>query len=465
MKAADDERKYSIWRYFNSYENLHETWNWRLLMTALIRRARSLDRQNLEALFTSSAFMVTAGLTFLNAIMLANALGTDGRGAVAAAFGNTIVLGWAFQIGVPGAAAYFAKDVGNRHTIMSAWAMTLFGAIPLALLLIPFYLWVIAGDAFAEGGTSLRNWYFAFIALNLFNGPFLSAVFWLRGVGNTIKFNALLALPQLLITFGYFVLFVSGTMTVNRALASTFIMMSLGWVIGLVTTDSLPGRDFDTAVFKKVRSYSLRSWIGNLSFFVSLRVDQMVLAGLVSLEELGVYAIAAALSTLSSPIARGVAQAVLPFVRNAASDDERLFRVKRAISMVALSSIVSLVAIGALATWFVPFIFSDAFSASVRPLLLLLPGAFATDVTQVYTTALSSFDRPQDASKAQIAAAIATVIGLVVLLPRYGIDGAAITTSISYWVALLVSIFYWRRLRGEVLRGERTGHTESISAS
>ena len=59
----------------------------------------------------------------------------------------------------------------------------------------------------------------------------------------------------------------------------------------------------------------------------------------------------------------------------------------------------------------------------------MLPGAFATDVTQVYTASLASFNRPEDSSKAQIIAAVATAIGLATLLPRYGINGAAITTS------------------------------------
>jgi Na+-driven multidrug efflux pump len=94
--------------------------------------------------------------------------------------------------------------------------------------------------------------------------------------------------------------------------------------------------------------------------------------------------------------------------------------------------------------------------------LILLPGAWATDVNQVLTVALTSFNRPSEASKAQIVSAVATVIGLVTLLSPYGVTGAAITTTISYWVGLIVSYYYWRRLAGQVRRGEATGHTERI---
>lgn len=431
-------------------------------MNSLITKLRGMDRQKFESLFTSSAFLFTNGLLFVNLFLLARALGDDGRGAVAAAYGNTVVVGWAFQIGVPTAAGYFAKDIDNRRIAMSAWVMTLLGAIPIALLLIPFYLWLFRGEAFVEGGESLQNWFIAFIILQLFNGPFLSAIFWLRGVGNLVKFNALLALPQVLITSGYLVLFVLGRLTVNSALTSTFSMLIIGWVVGLTATKSWPGRGFSKSIFAQVRSYSLKAWVGNLSFFVSLRIDQLLLAGFVPLAELGVYAVAAAISTLSGPIARGFAQSILPFVRTAKSDDERIWRITSAFRQVGALSFAILGAMAATAWFIIPFVLGEKFEPSVRLLLILLPGAWATDVNQVLTTALTSFNRPSEASKAQIAAAIATAVGLIILLPRYGVTGAAITTSISYWVGLIASYYYWKRLKGQVVRGEATGHTERI---
>jgi O-antigen/teichoic acid export membrane protein len=431
-------------------------------MKSLLTKLRAMDRQQFETLFTSSAFLVTNGLLFVNMFLLATALGDDGRGAVAAAYGNTVVIGWAFQIGVPAAAGYFAKDVDNRRVAMSAWAMMVLGAIPVALVMIPFYLWQLGGKSFTEGGESLQRWYLAFIILQLFNGPFLSAIFWLRGIGNTVRFNALLALPQVLITFGYLVLFISGKMTVNSALTSTFIMLSIGWIVGLTATKSWPGRGFSKGTFREIRQYGLRAWVGNLSFFVSLRIDQLLLVNFVDLSELGVYAVAAAISTLSGPIARGAAQAVLPFVRNANSDEERISRITSSLRQVSVLSFAILGAMALTAWWIIPFVLGDNFGASVRPLMILLPGAWATDVNQVLTTALSSFNRPEEASKAQVASAIATAIGLITLLSPYGIVGAAITTTVSYWVGLIVSYYYWRRLVGQVHRGEATGHTQQI---
>ena len=430
-------------------------------MTNLITKVQGMDRQKLESLFTSSAFLITSGLLFVNLFVLSNALGDSGRGLVAAAYGNTIVLGWAFQIGVPAAAAYFAKDIDHRRVAMSSWAMMLTGAIPIAVLLIPFYLWQLGGETFTEGGPSVQRWYIAFIILQLFNGPFLSGVLWLRGSGNLVRFNALLALPQVLISAGYVVLWILGRLTVNSALTSTFIMVVIGWVVGLAASDSLPGKGFSKDVFKEVRSYGLRAWVGNLSFFVSLRFDQLLLVGFVSAGELGVYAVAAAISTLASPIARGVAQAVQPFIRSAKSDGERVWRIQSSFRQVGVVSFVVLGLMAATAWFIIPFVLGEDFAPAVLLLLILIPGAWATDVTQVLGTALSQFDKPEWASKAQIASAVATAVGLALLVRPYGVVGAAITTSVAYWVGYLSMYYYWRKLQGQIKRGEITGHTEA----
>lgn len=426
-------------------------------------RLKNMDRQQFETLFTSGAFIITTGFMFLNSIMLSRGLGDGGRGQVAAVFGNTVVLGWAFQIGVPNAVAYFAKDADNRRLIMTSWAMTLFVTIPMAVLLVPFFLWQMGGDAFrGDDGTQLQIFYVLFIVLQMLNGPFTSAIFYLRGIGNTFRFNVLLALPQFLITFGYFCLFITGTMTVTRALTSTFVLMALGWGYALVSTGSLPGRGFEKELFKEVRNWGLRAWVGNLSFVMSNRIDQLVLVAFVSKEDLGLYAVAAPVATISGAVARGIAQSLLPFIRNAESDDERLARIRKSVVWVAAASGGILIVIAVSAQVLVPLVFGSVFAKSVTPLLILLPGAFAADVTQVYNVALQSFNKPEDSSKAQIAAALVTVAGLIVLLPTNGIVGAAITTTAAYWVALLLSAYYWNVHRAKVKRGEATGHTEQI---
>jgi O-antigen/teichoic acid export membrane protein len=429
-----------------------------------VRSARGqLSGQKASTLVTTVVFVVIAGLTFVNAIILTNGLGAAGRGAVATAYGATIVFGWAFQFGLPASAAYYAKDLDHRDILNAAWRMCVMGAIPFALLLTPFYLWQFNGIAFEEGGQSLKLWYLAFVAVHILQSPFQSAVFYLRGVGSTVMFNLLLAAPQLLITLGYSVLYLTGNLTVTSALASTMIMMTSGWIIALTASGSWPSFGVKSEHFEAIRSYALRSWIGSLSFIISLRVDQMLLVGFVDLSDLGIYAVAAALATLSSPVARAISQSLQPFIRHAATDEERLARISRSLRWTVMASLCVLVPLGLAAEFFIPIVFGDEFSESVFPLLILLPGAFASDVNQIFSTALAGFNQPEKASRAQVYSAITTVIGLLALLGPYGIVGAAITSSIAYSVGAISTGLYWRGLAHEVRAGRMTGSTVPVS--
>lgn len=421
-----------------------------------------LSGQRLSTALTSMAFVLVAGLTFVNAVILTNALGADGRGAIATAYGATVVLGWAFQFGMPSAASYYAKDLDHQTVMNAAWRTCLLAGIPFALVLTPFYMWQLDGQAFEQGGDSLKLWYLAFVALHLFQSPFQTAVYYLRGSGSTVRFNLFLALPQLLVTLGYVVLLIFGRLTVDTALASTMMALAAGWALTITYNDGWPKRTSGPKRLAEIRSFGLRSWVGSMSFIVSLRVDYMILVGLVSLEDLGVYAVASALATLSSPVARAIGQSLQPFIRYASSDAERIARINRSMRWVALSSLGVLVPLALLAAWVVPWVFGEEFSASITPLLLLLPGAFAADVNKVVTTALSNFDRPENGSKAQVASAITTVIGLAVLLGPFGIIGAAITSSASYTVALVVALWYWRALKRDIATGHATGETERL---
>lgn len=430
---------------------------------AVLQTGTRLRGQKASTLVTTVVFVVIAGLTFVNAIILTNGLGAAGRGAVAAAYGATIVFGWAFQFGLPASAAYYAKDLDQRDIMNAAWRMCVMGAIPFALLLTPFYLWQFDGVAFEEGGQSLKLWYLAFVAVHILQSPFQSAVFYLRGIGSTLLFNILLAAPQVGITLGYLILWVSGNLSVTSALASTMFMMTLGWIVALTASGSWPSLGVRSEHFETIRGYALRSWVGSLSFIISLRVDQMLLVGFVDLSDLGVYAVAAALATLSSPIARAIAQSLQPFIRHAATDEERMARINQSLRWIVLASLAVLVPLGLTARFFVPIIFGDEFSESVFPLLLLLPGAFASDVNQVFSTALAGFNQPEKASRAQVYSAIATVVGLLLLLGPFGIVGAAITSSIAYSVGMISTGLYWRNLSRDVHEGRVTGFTTPVS--
>ncbi len=402
--------------------------------SALGRIRGQLGGQAADSAITSLSFLATAGLGFINAPILADALGAEGRGELAAVVAVTQLLGFMTRFGFPRAAAYFATVMPWRSLIMSAWAATALVALPVLIMLFPLYDWMLADKA-----EITVRWFYYYLALTVITNPANSAVFWLRGTGQTLRFNLYQALPAVLTSLGYLGLFAVGELNLRNALISTFSANAIAWGLTLINTKGLPGRGFNRDDFVRNANYGLRAWFGSLSYLVTFRIDQVVLTGLVSSAELGRYAVAATGATLSLPVSRGIGQTLLPHIRKASDDLTRIAAADRALRWVAAASVAILVPVALIANSVVPWIFGEDFAGAVLPLLLLLPGQWANDVATVYASALDSFNRPEDASKAQVVSAFVTMIGLAVAVPTWGIAGAAVVTSVAYF-AYLVSV-------------------------
>ena len=80
----------------------------------------------------------------------------------------------------------------------------------------------------------------------------------------------------------------------------------------------------------------------------------------------------------------------------------------------------------------VTILFSSSFSGAVAPLRWLLPGIFTLSIGRVLVAELLARETPQYIVWASATAVVANVIGNLVLVPRMGISGASLASSVSY---------------------------------
>ncbi|MDQ6948690.1 MAG: hypothetical protein M3256_21145, partial [Actinomycetota bacterium] len=109
-------------------------------------------------------------------------------------------------------------------------------------------------------------------------------------------------------------------------------------------------------------------------------------------------------------------------------------RFRKSLTTTLLVSGTVAVVLGAFAPLLLRIAFGSLFSPATTALRLLLPGAVAFDALGVIITKLYSEGRPGEASLAALVGVILTVVGLVAVAPRYGIEGAAAVTSVA-WIS------------------------------
>ncbi len=159
--------------------------------------------------------------------------------------------------------------------------------------------------------------------------------------------------------------------------------------------------------------------------------------------ELGLYAVAVAVTSVV-----GFLPGALGIVTLAKGSNLRLQDARKMISNSFRLSVVSLVLLcGGLflaAPWLIHLVLGREFLSSTLPCRILLPGTVALGTAQVLYDGARALGDPILTFYAEGVSMAVTCGGLYLLLPRYGIVGAALTSSLAYSLALAAVLALFR---------------------
>jgi O-antigen/teichoic acid export membrane protein len=140
---------------------------------------------------------------------------------------------------------------------------------------------------------------------------------------------------------------------------------------------------------------------------------------------------------------------VVLFPRLSNTPVEQIHAITARVLRNTLAALLLVIAAMAGVSWFlVPFIYGPAYTASVLPLLILLPGILVMGIYKVIGRNYSSQDRQQVTILAAFLA-LGLNLGLnLILIPLWGVTGAALASTFGYSAAGLVMLAVFRRDTG-----------------
>lgn len=200
---------------------------------------------------------------------------------------------------------------------------------------------------------------------------------------------------------------------------------------------------------KVVLSKSIYYFLSMLIIQAHYRVDQIMLAKIAGNAELGIYSAAYKLVEQLLMIPAIVSAVLLPQL---ALDRKRRETTRNRLSMIygvtLLVSIGVAVPVMLLAEPLVRLAFGDAFGASAGVLFYLMMGVpflFLANMSGLYFTV---FGRERQAFVRNLMGLAINVALNVLMIPRYGAIGAALSTVASYFVvAVGAELVFWKRFR------------------
>jgi O-antigen/teichoic acid export membrane protein len=167
---------------------------------------------------------------------------------------------------------------------------------------------------------------------------------------------------------------------------------------------------------------------------LSYRVELFVLQRYRGLADVGIYSIAMQAAEALWLIPAAIATAITaPCVHE--TEPRAVSLVKRSVGRGLLYMGGAAGLVGVLAPFAVPLIFGEAFRPAWRALALLLPGVVLYAPVTILVVYLSvRHGRPRLSLAVSVAAMAVTLAAAVVTIPRWGISGAGVASTIGYGV-------------------------------
>lgn len=190
----------------------------------------------------------------------------------------------------------------------------------------------------------------------------------------------------------------------------------------------------DKNYLREILRYSLPLFFVSLGFWIATEIDTVMLGYLRTDAEVGIFSAAKQIIIKLPHIAVAISMGTMPLFAKMSNDNKDELR-KLFYKLLRYNSVIFgliSLAILSLSWWFMPAIYGEDYVESAKPLMLLTPYL----VMFSYSVFLSLLlDYRGKAKKRAVNLSVTMVINVALnylLIPKYGVNGAALATSISY---------------------------------
>jgi antigen flippase len=383
------------------------------------------------ALITTGASLLITAIGVCTGILAARLLGPKGRGELAAIQAWPTALASVGLLGSAEALVYFgAREREQRSAYFGAsFLVGTSGALICSIAGFIAMPWLLKaqGPSVIWGARVFLTQIWLYLAI-------VMPMELLRAAGRFLWWNAFRVWPMVLWAA---ILVVAWAAGIRRAVPLASALVILPWITLFVLAPlvrsevprlSLPSR----AQLLDVLKYGLPVVGTCVPRLMNFRLDQIMMAGLMSPVLLGQYVVAVAWSGASIPFVHGLAAVLVPDLAgrtDTKSQGEVFARASRIAFLVG-----ALIAVGMLATAAlgIPFFFGARFRPAIRAAEILAIAGSVAGFNSVLSEGTRGLGRPVPVLRAEILGMVVTAVGLGLFLRPFGILGAAFVSLVAY---------------------------------
>ncbi|PYU96020.1 MAG: hypothetical protein DMG25_02915 [Acidobacteria bacterium] len=414
-----------------------------------LRRALDIPRLFRSRSRTDLGLTVLAQLSLLalgalTGVLSARVLGPQGRGELAALTLWPLALISLATLGMNQSIVFHSGR--NLYSLSEIWTSSAVIGLgqSLAVILVGLLVLPLALRNYSPSVKHLGLLFLVIMPLLLFQGSSYPANI-VQGKLDLDSFNLIRLLPGLAYALGLTALWWLKISSISYVVASQILGLAVATVFGYwIFLRKFPvGLAWHSGAGASLLRFGWQNQAGQVSSYVNQRLDQLILSLFIAPRQLGLYAVAVTVSSAVCfiPQAIGVvtlAQGVNLTPELAKTMISKSFR--RSLKYLLLACAV----LFTVAPWLITLAFGSRFSDATLPCRILLCGMVGVGAAQVLYDGARALGQPLLVFYAEGLSMVVTVVGLCLLLPRYGIVGAAITSTVAYCSALGVTLALYR---------------------
>lgn len=384
-------------------------------------------------------------------VIVARIFGPAGNGAYALALLLPTLLATLLNLGIGPANVYYigsgmvsakvAVSVGIRYSLLLGSAGLLVGGVCTAL-------W---RESLFPGVDGAILWVaLAILPLSLIQ-KHIGSIF--QGLQSFKDFNLiLLAHPALTLIF-LVAIVLSGRPQIEHAIIAYGVALLVTVVIAFWRLRShLRAEDaqYTSASYGRVMfTYGRKAHLSNILTFLTYKADIFLINLFMSPAAAGIYVVAVNIAERLWMLSEAVSTVILPRLSQLSSHDlKRNALTPLVCRWVFAVTFGGAVAVASVSYWLVLILFGPEYLGAVVAFLALLPGIIALSGSRILANDISARGRPDLTVNVAVITLLANLFGNALLIPLFGILGAAIATTISYLANLAVWLVIYRRLSG-----------------
>jgi O-antigen/teichoic acid export membrane protein len=355
------------------------------------------------------------------------------------------------KMGVAQANVYYIRRAHVPVSTVASNSLVLSAIVSVVVLLAVYF----GGEWFIAPFTEGAPWSYVWLALVLV--PFLLIESYFMAILQAVEAFGAYNMQSIYKAVMSFVGIVTAVLVLDgrlwAALMSQVTVLAAAnlWLLYQVSRVARFSFRWDWKIGRGTLDFGAKSYVQTLAAHLHYRIDLYLIALLLTPEQVAFYSIAVNMTHPILQIPDAIGTVIFPKLAGS-SDEAAHERTAVTCRHTLFATLIAAIVYAGVGSQVMVLFYGERYAPAIPPMFMMLPGIIMISLYQILSRNFTSRNRQQvNIVAAGVALAVNATANLL-LIPRFGIVGAALSTAISYSLAAGILLTMFVRDSGRTVR-------------